>query len=633
MEKLQPALKQIFWICTGFVVLLAVSGWWLAIGSLHEKINQDKSTLQTYTNDAEAGEDAPNSVWTAGAKQVNQKHQQSFDLAERDLHGSQIKYRTYPESLASELPRSFGAPIPETALRRQYAKLYNKHFVEQLRVLDPFIVQDNSGLIAVTVKDVTHVNVAKWKYKPPTASEIWTAQEDLWLVRSLFESISKVNDQAGAERLGKAPVRELSTLYLRGGSREKGNTSARGGTGSPRFGSATPKANTPTPAQPSGGSFLGMTADSQMASQMMTGDRGDDDDDDGGLGFGSGGRQSKSRSVATAGKPFEGSLRNDLLTEEFGPDTSPRRGASAALGMLGGGGIGGRFESASNPVAMAMNAGSSSMRPAASSRPGFGKKSGTTQNSKKNDGPAGDSSRYVDDAAEYRTRAFLLHVKVEPGYIPVLLAELTNSSFPVEIIRVDSQFRNGGSGRRGGTGPGAAAAMMDDDDDVGFGASGLAGMAMMMGRGGIGGRNFPGNGMRGRGSAGLLASLASKDFNPNDAAKGQAQLSAALSDPALSELRIAGLLTIYRTKEENEAVEETAEMEIKDAQTSAADSLQNAADGTLGSEADGLSATADIPEQSDSDASDVSETLSPADAPAANEDSTEAGAGENDSGE
>ncbi len=616
MEKLQPALKQIFWICTGLVVLLAVSGWWLAIGSLREQIDKDKSTLTTASKDAEAGKDAPNSVWTTAAKQVNAKHQQSFDLAERDLHSSQIKYRTYPESIAAELPRSFGDPIKETALRRQYAKLYNSHFVEQLRVLDPFIVQDNQGLISVALDDITHANVGKWKNNPPTASEIWNAQEDLWLLRSLFESISKVNDQAGAERLGKSPVRELSTLYLRGGTRTQAQTASAGTSGmGGRFGSAPVSAGNPAAAtSDAGSSFMGMTAGQMGLDQMMSGM--DDDDDEGWGAFGSTGGRGRSRSRQTVGRPFEGSFRNDLLTEEFGPAKSGRGGLG---GMTPVGDGPGRF---SDP-------GLSASTPSRSS-------GGITQNNDTKDGAAVDLSRYVDDAAEYRTRAFLLHVKVEPGYIPVLLAELTNSSFPVEIVRVEAQFTSGSSQRRGGrsaaAGPGAAAARNDDDDDMRFAGAGLFGNdGNLMGRsglGGLGGRRFggpafPGGGRRGSGSAQLLATLASKIYNPNVAARGRAQLNAALGDPSLSELRIAGLLTVYRTKEENEAVEETSEMEIKDAQVVVDSSQDAAAETIIGGEAGDTPATEDQPGPSDDGASDLSDSESPVEKQQTNGDSTE----------
>ena len=54
MKKLQPVLKQIFWIATAFVALLAFGGWWMAIGDLNKQIVTDKATLEKKLAEAEA---------------------------------------------------------------------------------------------------------------------------------------------------------------------------------------------------------------------------------------------------------------------------------------------------------------------------------------------------------------------------------------------------------------------------------------------------------------------------------------------------------------------------------------------------------------------------------------------------
>jgi hypothetical protein len=161
--------------------------------------------------------------------------------------------------------------------------------------------------------------------------------------------------------------------------------------------------------------------------------------------------------------------------------------------------------------------------------------------------------RYVDDAAEYRTRAFLLHVRVEQSQIPTLLAELTNSSFPVEIVRVDAKFPLQ-------TFASASVGRDDDDDDgrSGFNFGGRMGGIRSTSR-----RTSPGpRGMnRNYGRANLLSRLANTKVDPILANQGASQQSAALADPSLADVRIAGLMTIYRTKEENKAAAETEELE------------------------------------------------------------------------
>ncbi|MCH2200678.1 MAG: hypothetical protein MK102_01800 [Fuerstiella sp.] len=299
MEKLQPVIKQIFWVCTGFVIVMAVSGWWIAIGSLEEQISDGRGKLQQNETNSKSGKDTPNSIFTAGARAINEGHQRDFQNAERHLHSRQILYRTYPEKLADELP-AFGSNIPETALRNEYRKVYEEHFAEQLQVLNPFIVQDNKGLIAVEVDEITHEDPERWRYVPPTATQIWNAQEDLWLLRSLFESIAAVNRKAGANRLGKAPVRHLMSLELRGGDRKKGRVAQeREEEGrEPLTGQAAMMAGP-------GSGFGAMYAEERAA---LAGDDGDQWHSSGGL-F------------------FVGSFRQDLLTAEFGKTEAVQKGA------------------------------------------------------------------------------------------------------------------------------------------------------------------------------------------------------------------------------------------------------------------------------------------------------------------
>jgi hypothetical protein len=52
------------------------------------------------------------------------------------------------------------------------------------------------------------------------------------------------------------------------------------------------------------------------------------------------------------------------------------------------------------------------------------------------------SSRYVDDGPKFRTRAFKLTVDMDHRRLPHLLVELTNSNWPVEIVRVNQVARS-----------------------------------------------------------------------------------------------------------------------------------------------------------------------------------------------
>jgi len=528
MDKLRPVLKQIFWICTGFVILLTVGGWWIADGKLKEQITKDTKVLDAAKSASLSGSNTPSKVWASAANAINDIQQKKFDSAEKELHSRQIKYRTYPKGIESEFQRlPFWKLIEDSALRGEYGKQYHDHFVEQLKALQPFIVERNKGLIDVAVDQITQANVNQWPNLRPTSVEIWKAQEDLWLLRSLFEAIDSAN--AGSQRLSKSPVRQLLSLTLRGGTRQKDAGAAKGGGGG-------------------GGGFGGFGGFGGGGRRRS--DIQEEDDDDNGGGSSRGGT-----GPSHPGSEFEGSEGTDLLSDEFGADTDPDDplvAVMSAIGGFGGGGFGGG--------GFGGGGGGGGFGGGGFGDGGFGDGFAGALNAP---GPTDEmeklvAGRYVDDATEYRTRAFLLHVRMVQSHIPAMLAELTNSSFPVEIVRVDAKFPTAISA--------SSNANRDDDEDddngrssFNFGSrlnSGLRGMNLAFGR------------------VDLLSRLAPIKFDPILAERGEIQRSAALADPSLADVRIAGLMTIYRTKEENQAAAETQELEATESPQTSSETLK-----------------------------------------------------------
>ena len=85
MEKLQPVIRQIFWVCFGFAFLFLLVGWWSASSALSEKIATRKSEVDKAFSDAAQNVSAiPNSRWTDGAKKINEQHTDAFQSSTCD---------------------------------------------------------------------------------------------------------------------------------------------------------------------------------------------------------------------------------------------------------------------------------------------------------------------------------------------------------------------------------------------------------------------------------------------------------------------------------------------------------------------------------------------------------------------
>lgn len=574
MEKLQPVIKQIFWILFALAMMLILFGWWTAQGELSTQIDDRRSKVeQAFTEARKNVSTVPNPKWTESAGKKNAAHEKAYHRAARRLREDQLSARVFPASISAELEQlKFNAPINDPALRERFGQLYRKYFLEQLSYMKPFI--KGEGLVDVSNAIITQENEKRWATKPPTSSEIWNAQEDIWLLRSIYDSIANVN--RGAERIDKAPLRSLLMLQLRGGDPEAEADSGGGG---------------------GGGGFGGE----------------EEGGFEGGGGFGGGGGgMSGGTGANQVWQSYVGSLGGDLLAEEFG---------SAGGGGFGGGGSFGQ-------------------------EGGFSSQNGDYENGGGDDGEGAgaESKRYVhDEEGLYRTRAFILQVRILQSSIPLLLAELTNSKFPVEIVRVDVAFGNGSPAGGGGSGYGSGGYEGGGEfqgggmTSMGGGAPGMGGAAMGapgMGGGGIGsaglgapgmgggapgmGGGAPGMGggaLGGMGGAGLGGNpfgaaagvgLSGAPLTAGERKKimmGERILADAMRAPDLSTVRVAGLMTIYLSPEEDEAAAEAEAAAESESQQS------------------GGNAPAPLPEATSPDGADPTQPSAAEDTPGASPDS------------
>lgn len=534
MDKLKPVIKQHYWICFGLSVIFVVTGWWLASSNLAKATEDRKKAVDESFSKANQGGDAPNVTWIEAARKVNEKDAKAYEGSANTLWQRQKDARIWHKDLQEEIKNvPFQGTITRASTRDKWGKLYGKQFDELLAIVNPFVMKDGTGLVVVDQRRVTSKPYDTWRYKRPVSDEVWKNQEDIWLLKSLLTSIARVNE--GAVRITDAPLREIVALRLRGGDREYVPSAAGAG----GFG---------------GGEGFGMGgADSEMGMGSSMG-FGGDGGMMGGRGLGDG---------AAGGGPwkaFEGSFGTDILNEEFGP-VAGAAGAAGGMGGFGGFGRGSMGMESGGEADGGMLSGGGG---------GFGGDAA---------GAAPVDDRYVDDAdtLPYKTRGFYLHVKMRWEQIPRLLAELCDSDFPVEIVRVDLRtsvqgnqsggaegYMSGGDMSGGGLAEmglgGMGMGMGEADGGLGAdpglygdlgGASGLSGVMMgseMMGRGGMGeesglGDIYGGGDIYGSNNGGFgMAGSAQQS--------GKLAYAAAMSDPGLIELRVGGLMTLYQSREE-----------------------------------------------------------------------------------
>ncbi|MFO0979152.1 MAG: hypothetical protein U0996_22270 [Planctomycetaceae bacterium] len=529
MDKLQPLIKHRYWICFGLSVIFVIVGWWMASGAIATEIENGRKAVDGAFSKAKQGANDPNAKWVEAADERNKQDTAAFTAASTELRERQQNARQWPEAVRDEMKGiPYQGPITNQISREKWASVYKDEIDSLLQIVKPF--ENGEGLVVVTSDRITHKPFEKWKFGPPQSKEIWDSQEDIWLLRSLLTSIASVNGDA--TRITEASVREIQRLWLRGGD-PAATPSAAGGAGG------------------MGGMGGGMSG---MGEGMMSGNTG-------GMSLGGDPSASGSGGGAAAGasfpgKEFEGTSGGDILAEEFGADSSNAGlGGGGALGGGGGGGIMGSAPAGKGSFASDMMGGGMM---------GGGESAAASTEEK----------RYVHEVeGSYKTRAFLLDVMVRDDKLPELLAALTDSDFPVEIVRVEINATPGAGGAApGGMGgmstmSGMGGSSMEDPGPglapssgmgmgAGMGLSGAGGMGMGMG----GGKGMmppaggPGMGLGlGPGMAGGAFGAGGGMGSPT----GMEALQIAMSDPLLISVRIGGLMTLYQSAQESDAAEQS----------------------------------------------------------------------------
>jgi hypothetical protein len=214
MDKLEPILKQKFWILLGVGVIMTLVGWWMASGALAKTIAERKTMLDGLEKVIPAGE-TPNNDWTAKLSVINVHQQRLVDVARVEMWNRQKARMFWPpdvDEYAAELP--YHGEFNNIA-GDLYRVRYPSDVEKVWKICRPYNPLDGSGIVAFPPEKFPKQLSGNLI---PTSKEMWDRQEDLWLLEPLMEAIRNVNGGENATRLDAA-VHVIERLELMGGDR------------------------------------------------------------------------------------------------------------------------------------------------------------------------------------------------------------------------------------------------------------------------------------------------------------------------------------------------------------------------------------------------------------------------------
>lgn len=503
MDKLQPILAHRFWIVLGVAILLALGAWYTGTGALAEQIAADEAVVTSLAVTPGAG--APNPSFVEGAENEAAKRATELKMHARDLATTQedmriwpARYQRYVEDLEYFEPfEDVLGPREQRQAREAYRDVYQPQIDALRESLNIYDFETETGAVNVPEGVLPTFDYSDWQSDPPHSMTVWSAQEDIWLMKELLGQLTLVNE--GKDSILKAPLKELQSFTLRGGSSGEedlveGDPSAVGPEGPPtgRF-DAEYERRMAMEAQRGAGGSLQSEIQFPLEDEVGSAEGVDEDP-----------------SLTPPGMEEEGA---EAAAE--GPPTEPMSEFSDGFDMM-------------------------------------------DEQQRIDFVTPGGGRRYVASAEElpYRTRAFRMQFAVDHRELTNVLVDLSNSRWPVEIKRV--HFAEGtspvgesvsGTRRRGGLRPGMPAGLrpgMRPGLRPGRRPGQGTGMSSRIGPDGPPGmpRSI---GPRMNGGTNREMPDAANTYE------------AAMADPYLVTVVVGGVMTIYKPRPEDEVLPETAD--------------------------------------------------------------------------
>ncbi len=216
MERLQPILKQKFWILLGVAILMTLIGWWMATSTMLKAITERTAEINKSFEKVPKGT-IPNELWAKKLNDLNTSQEKAIATTQAVLWQKQLaKMMVWPDGV--EVQNGYWGKLSNES-REQFRISYAKevqHVWKTLRPLDP---EENDDTGIVNYPFVNMYSVLKrqpWRGIGVDSDALWEVREDLWLLERLFQSITAVNGGSDSNR-NDAYIHQIDRLELRGG--------------------------------------------------------------------------------------------------------------------------------------------------------------------------------------------------------------------------------------------------------------------------------------------------------------------------------------------------------------------------------------------------------------------------------
>ncbi|WP_337177832.1 hypothetical protein [Paludisphaera sp.] len=224
MDQVKAFLSQVvryrFWISICVAVLFSAGAYVLGSGPVQKAAEDEKNKIESAYKDVQqyASSAVPTADFAPIVQAKTEVLNKDVDAAWEALYERQAPLLTWPETVAERFTK-WGRKWPEdvagTAVQLaiiDYIEAYPEYVDSVFKVFRPFDYETGEGVVASAPRDQLLQVVAFDINKLPKLNEVWSAQERLWVQRTVLEVIADVNRDA--RDWDTASVKEIKVLEV-----------------------------------------------------------------------------------------------------------------------------------------------------------------------------------------------------------------------------------------------------------------------------------------------------------------------------------------------------------------------------------------------------------------------------------
>ncbi|MCA9092210.1 MAG: hypothetical protein KDA68_01885 [Planctomycetaceae bacterium] len=251
MDKLQPIIRNKFWIFAAIAILAPIYPWMSTISEMKAAYTTKEGEIKSAFSSIPKDQSPPNSNWKQPVDEATSKQTERYVETQDMLWEMQKPLLVWPDEIKAEIVKNsvpFWGELPTSALRtykNRYVVYKYQLWKNVLRAFTPkapapitSVATSPSGSKPETEKTKPGEEIVAFPFTDLplpeleesqvdlSSKEVWEAQEDLWLLESLFKSIAKVNRQQPipAQSQMNAVIKQIYKIEFMGGEKSRLNS-------------------------------------------------------------------------------------------------------------------------------------------------------------------------------------------------------------------------------------------------------------------------------------------------------------------------------------------------------------------------------------------------------------------------